>query len=151
MRIVKGKKGHKKIKYTTQENEFYKQNKKQILKGLGDLGVAKNRVKRIFFSNVKEEMNVNNVSRTEAMKKVIRSRTFTSAEENFRLYKEEVIGKNTKGQLSNIKKYLGVNNKEKLDPNNWFQTSEGWEYRYSGKIVLLARTNDSKEYQLIYE
>ena len=25
MRIVKGKNGHKKIKYTTQENEFYKQ------------------------------------------------------------------------------------------------------------------------------
>lgn len=151
MREVKGKRGHKRIIYSKAEEKYYKENKRKIIDGLTGLGVKKNQVKRIFFKNVREEMNVNNVSESRAMRKVLNSRTFTSKEEHYESYKEDVIGKMIKGQKRRIKEYLGINQKSKLDYENWTSTDDGWKFANSnGKIILISKNGNSLEYDLIF-
>lgn len=151
MKNKKGKKrGAPKLKYTASEEKFYKENKEKIMEGLSY--VPKNQIKRIFFGSVREEQKVNHVSKTAAMKKVLRSRTFSTAEENFEYYKSEVIDRVFKGKRRDIKKHLGMSMRNKLTTKFLSKTDEGWAYIYNGKSVILTREDDTKTdgYKLIF-
>ena len=145
MKIIrnKNKRGRPRVEYTKREQEFYEKNKNKIIKGLGDY-VPKSKIKSTFFGSVKEEQMVNKLSKTQAMNKVLRRREFTTAQENFNIYREEVIEKTFKGQKRSIKSYLGIAQNKKLDSRKLQQTSEGWVYMYGNKSVLLKRNADTK-------
>lgn len=144
--MAKKKKRRKRsrIKYSKTFEKFYKENKRKIIEGLeGDL--HKSQIKRHFQSSVKEEMYMNpGMSEREALKKVLRSSTFTSAEENFEEYKKTVFDYVFKGIKADVKKYLGMNYRDRLDIANFSKTSEGWKYSYNGKNILFLRNNDTK-------
>ena len=153
MKVIrnKNKRGRPRIEYTKREQEFYEKNKNKIIEGLGDY-VPKSKIKSTFFGSVKEEQMVNKLSKTQAMNKVLRRREFTTAQENFSIYREEVIEKTFKGQKRSIKSYLGIAQNKKLDSRKLQQTTEGWVYMYGNKSVLLKRSADTKTegYDLIY-
>ena len=145
MKVIrnKNKRGRPRVEYTKREQEFYEKNKNKIIKGLGDY-IPKNKIKSTFFGSVREEQMVNKLSKTQAMNKVLRRREFTTAQENFSIYREEVIEKTFKGQKRSIKSYLGIAQNKKLDSRKLQQTSEGWVYMYGNKTVLLKRNADTK-------
>ena len=153
MKVIrnKNKRGRPRVVYTKREQEFYEKNKNKIIKGLGDY-VPKSKIKSTFFGSVKEEQMVNKLSKTQAMNKVLRRREFTTAQENFSIYREEVIEKTFKGQKRSIKSYLGIAQNKKLDSRKLQQTTEGWVYMYGNKSVLLKRSADTKTegYDIIY-
>ena len=145
MKVIKNKnkRGRPRVEYTKRELEFYEKNKNKIIKGLGDY-VPKSKIKSTFFGSVKEEQMVNKLSKTQAMNKVLRRREFTTVQENFNIYREEVIEKTFKGQKRSIKSYLGIAQNKKLDSRKLQQTTEGWVYMYGNKSVLLKRNADTK-------
>ena len=147
------KKGKKKTKYSSTFEKFYKENKRKIIDGLKD-DVPKNQIKKIFYYSMKEEQYSNpGISQKKALKKVLRSRTFSTAEENFEYYREEVFKNVFKGIRKEVKEYLGMPYRDKLDPTNFRKTSEGWSYSVNGKTVAFLRKPDTKTegYDIIYE
>ena len=152
MKIIrrKHKRGAPKIEYTQREEQFYKLNKEKIMAGLNY--VPKNMIKRIFFSSVNEEKEVNKLSDVQAMNKTLRSRTFSTEEENFEYYKKEIIDKTFKGHKRDIKSYLGIPQNVPLNTDLLKKDSNGWAYEYEDKTVYLVRQGDTKDdgYKIVY-
>lgn len=147
------RKGKKKLKYSSTFEKFYKENKRKIIDGLKD-DVPKNQIKKIFYYSMKEEQYSNpGMSQKRALKKVLRSRTFSTEEENFEYYREEVFKNVFKGMRKEIKEYLGIPYRDKLDLTKFRKTNEGWSYSVNGKTVLFLRNPDTKieGYNVLYE
>lgn len=150
MKFVRGKKGHRRVRYTEAEEKFYKQHKKQIIQGLSQY-LPKNVIKQTFFSNVTEEIDVNKISKRAAMNKVLRSRTFTTAQQNFIKYQEETFERVFKGIRKQAKSYLGLSQRVKLDPTKFIKTDLGWEYTVGDKTIIFKRKPDTIEgYEVAY-
>lgn len=143
MRVFK-KNGRTHITYSKSEEKFYRKNRAKIIEGLKKDGAPIRKIKRIFFGAVQEEQEVNNLRKADAIKKVFRRREFMTREEGFEYYRKEVIEKALTGQKRAIKKYLGLNQNEALDPSKLISTSNGWVYSVGQKTVLLNRNPDTK-------
>lgn len=147
------KKKRNKIKYSKTFERFYKENKRKIIEGLeGD--VPKNQIKKIFYLSVKERQYYNpGMSQKTALKSTLLTSTFSSEEERFDYYKETVFNNVFKGVKQEVKRYLGMGYRDKLDIKNFERTSEGWVYKYNGKNVAFLRNADTKTegYNILYE
>lgn len=144
------RKRNKKMKFP--RVEFYEKNKRKIIDGLVKEGVPLNQVKKVFFASVNEEMKTNNLKLGPAMEKVLRSRTFTTEEENFKLYKEQVLNETLKGKKQEIKKYLKLQQNKKIQNYNWENTNQGWALIKGNRSILLQRNPDTsvEGYNIIY-
>ena len=52
-----------------------------------------------------------------------------------------------------VKEYLGVSYRDKLDPAKFRKTDQGWSYSVNGKTVTFLRNPDTKTegYNVLYE